>query len=193
MKKIENQTLTGERALFNSKNVHVDSCVFLDGESPLKESRNLEITNSIFKWKYPLWYCDNVKVSNTTLLDTARSGIWYTNNIEISNTIIQAPKTFRRASGVMLTKVAIPNAQETFWNCNNIRLTDVSANGDYFALNSSDLVISKLNLTGNYAFDGAKNVEVRNSKLISKDAFWNCENVTVYDSVIIGEYIVRAK
>ena len=29
----------------------------------------------------------------------------------------------------------------------------------------------------------------KNSKLISKDAFWNCENVTVYDSVIIGEYL----
>ena len=30
---------------------------------------------------------------------------------------------------------------------------------------------------------------VRNSKLLSKDAFWNSENVTVYDSFISGEYL----
>ena len=46
-----------------------------------------------------------------------------------------------------------------------------------------------MHLTGNYCFDGAKNIEVHNAKLISKDAFWNCENVIVYDSTIIGEYL----
>ncbi|MCH5156239.1 MAG: DUF3737 family protein, partial [Clostridiales bacterium] len=29
----------------------------------------------------------------------------------------------------------------------------------------------------------------RNSRLLTKDAFWNCENVTVYDSFISGEYL----
>jgi len=32
-------------------------------------------------------------------------------------------------------------------------------------------------------------VEIHNAKLLSKDAFWNSENVTVYDSVISGEYL----
>ena len=50
-------------------------------------------------------------------------------------------------------------------------------------------IIKDFNLSGNYAFDGAKNVEVYNSRLLSKDAFWNCENVTVNNSVIIGEYL----
>ena len=44
-----------------------------------------------------------------------------------------------------------------------------------------------IQLLGN--IDGAKNIEVHNAKLISKDAFWNCENVIVYDSTIIGEYL----
>ena len=25
--------------------------------------------------------------------------------------------------------------------------------------------------------------------MLSKDSFWNCDNVTVYDSTIIGEYL----
>ena len=32
-------------------------------------------------------------------------------------------------------------------------------------------------------------MEIRNSNLLSKDAFWNTENVAVYDSFISGEYL----
>lgn len=56
-------------------------------------------------------------------------------------------------------------------------------------MNATNITASNFTLSGNYAFDGAKNVEMRNVKLLSKDAFWNCENVTVYDSFIIGEYL----
>ena len=188
MKTVNQQVLTGERALFKSNGIKIENSIFCDGESPLKESKNIDIKQSTFKWKYPLWYCNDVVVNDSVLLETARSGIWYTNNITINNSIIEAPKTFRRANKIVLRNVDMPLAQETFWNCKDIKLTNVTARGDYFGFNSSDIVIDNLNLTGNYSFDGGKNIEVHNSKLLSKDAFWNCENVTVYDSTIIGEY-----
>ena len=59
----------------------------------------------------------------------------------------------------------------------------------YFAMNSNNMKIDDLKLDGNYSFDGCRNVEIRNSNLLSKDAFWNTENVTVYDSFISGEYL----
>lgn len=189
MEIVKQKYLSGERALFKSNGIKVEDSIFADGESPLKESHNLEINHSIFKWKYPLWYCNNVMVENSTLLETARSGIWYTRNITINDSIIEAPKTFRRANQINLNNVDMPLALESFWNCQNISLNHVRAHGDYFTMNSQDIVIDYLNLTGNYCFDGVKNIEVHNSKLISKDAFWNCENVTVYDSTIIGEYL----
>ena len=34
-----------------------------------------------------------------------------------------------------------------------------------------------------------KNVEIRNAVIDSKDAFWNTEDVTVYDSELTGEYL----
>ena len=49
--------------------------------------------------------------------------------------------------------------------------------------------IDNLSLDGNYPFDGGQNITVRNSRLLSKDAFWNAENVTVSDSYILGEYL----
>ena len=56
-------------------------------------------------------------------------------------------------------------------------------------MNSSDIKASHFRLSGNYAFDGVKNAEITESKLITKDAFWNTENVTVKNSYICGEYI----
>lgn len=189
MDSIKQQYLSGERTLFQSAHLEIEACVFEDGESPLKESHDLMIKQSIFKWKYPLWYCENVTVKNSTLLETARSGIWYTKHIHMEDSVIDAPKTFRRSQGIVLHHVHMPNALESFWYCKDIQLKDVCAKGDYFGMNSEDIVIDHLQLSGNYCFDGAKNIEVYHARLNSKDAFWNCENVTVYDSVIIGEYL----
>jgi hypothetical protein len=128
-------------------------------------------------------------VSDTVFTETARSGIWYTENIALGSCRIEAPKTFRRSSGIRLAKVDMPNAQETLWNCSDIELTDVTVKGDYFGFGSSDIKVEKLDIDGNYLFDGGKNITVRNSRLISKDAFWNCENVLVENCLIVGEYL----
>lgn len=189
MKIVSQKLLTGERALFNSKDLKISYSTFADGESPLKESHDIEIDHSMFKWKYPLWYCKNIVVEDSTLFDMARSGIWYTENITILNSTIQAPKTFRRGKNITLDHVTMPNAGETLWNCDQIFLKNVTAKGDYFAMNSTNIVINGFDLVGNYSFDGGKNIEIHNAKILSKDAFWNCENVTVYDSFIFGEYL----
>lgn len=189
MKLIRQELLSGERALFNSNDLEIVDTTFEEGESPLKESTNIILKDSVFKWKYPLWYCDVIKVSNTALLETARSGIWYTNKIEINDSIIDAPKTFRRSNDIVLNNVQLTNADETLWNCKDIKLNKVNAKGNYFGMNSKDVYVDNLQLSGDYAFDGVSNIEVHNSKLLSKDAFWNCENVKVYNSVIIGEYL----
>ena len=76
MELVKQAYLKGERALFKSHDLKVEDSVFADGESPLKESDHLDISGSIFKWKYPLWYCNHVNLKNSTLLETARSGIW---------------------------------------------------------------------------------------------------------------------
>ena len=189
MKKYEHGTYVGERALFMSKDASFYECTFKDGESPLKESSNLDITSCSFEWKYPLWYCHNVKVRNSVFKDTARSGIWYTHNIEIVDSDISAPKTFRRASHIVVRNSKIPNAQETLWGCDEVVLENVYVKGDYLGLNTTNVTIDKLHLDGNYCFDGGKNITIRNSILNSKDSFWNSENVLIENCEIDGEYI----
>ncbi len=187
--RITQQLLTGERALFQGEDLLIRDSIFDDGESPLKESRNIELYGSMFKWKYPLWYSKNIYVKNCTWFEMGRSGVWYTEHMTVQDSMIEAPKNFRRCKDITLENVSLSNAQETFWSCDGIRLKQVVARGDYFGMNSKNIYIDGLDLYGNYCFDGAKNVEVHNSKLMSKDAFWNCENVVVYDSYIYGEYL----
>lgn len=188
-KEIRQEFLTGERALFKGESLKIYDTVFADGESPLKESHDIELYGSMFKWKYPLWYSNNIKAKDCTLFEMARAGIWYTNHISVQDTIIEAPKNFRRCSDVKLQNVNFPNAAETLWNCDGVKMTNVVAKGDYFAMNSRNMMLHDFQLVGNYSFDGAENVEIHDAKMLSKDAFWNSKNVTVYDSFISGEYL----
>ena len=189
MKEINNGYFTGERSLFNSEDIKINNTIFGEGESPLKESDNIELNNRSFQWKYPLWYCKYVVANNCSWAEMARAGVWYTDNLLIKDTLIEAPKNFRRCKNITLSNVVMPNAAETLWNCDDVTMQKVSAKGDYFAMNSHNMKILDFQLAGNYPFDGAENVEIHNAKLLSKDAFWNTNNVTVYDSFISGEYL----
>ena len=188
-KRIIGGSYTGERALFMLKDVYLEGITFHDGESPLKESSNLEINNCTFQWKYPIWYANEIVVTNSTLDETARSGIWYTHHIKMDHCQIDAPKTFRRSSYITLNDCDMNHAEESFWSCQNIKLKNVTVKGNYFMMNSDTIEINNLILDGNYFLDGAKNIVVKDSILKSKDSFWNTENVTVINCKIDGEYL----
>ena len=68
-------------------------------------------------------------------------------------------------------------------------MENVKARGPYFAMNCRDVRVDGLDLIGDYSFDGVVNMEISNSHLASKDAFWNTENVVVRNSFITGEYL----
>ena len=188
-KEIRQESYVGERPLFKGTSLKIYDTIFSDGESPLKESKDIELYGSMFKWKYPLWYAENISVKNCTWFDMARAGVWYTDHITVEDSAIEAPKNFRRCHDVILKNVSFPDAAETLWHCDGVDMEHVTAKGDYFAMNSRNMAVRDLTLYGNYSFDGAENVEIHNSHLLSKDAFWNSENVTVYDSFISGEYL----
>ncbi|TLD83296.1 DUF3737 family protein [Helicobacter sp. MIT 11-5569] len=189
MKIVCNQEFTGERALYHQSDLEINDSNFFDGESPLKESKNIIINHSSFAWKYPLWYCEDITCNNTIFKETARSGIWYVDNIKIYDSNIEAPKLFRRSSHIEITDSNMLNGLEAFWNCSDIKIKNMNTKGDYMFFNSKNIELDNFQLDGNYVFDGAKNIVVKNSILDSKDSFWNTENVIVENSQIIGEYI----
>ena len=188
-KEIVRERYTGERPLFSVRGLILRDTVFGEGESPLKESRDIELYGCMFKWKYPLWYCKNVVAENCTWFTMARAGVWYSENVSVKDCAIEAPKNFRRCRGLKLENVTMPDAAETLWHCDGVSLKNITAKGAYFLMNSRNVKIDGLTLYGDYSLDGAENVEITNSKLLSKDAFWNSKNVTVRNSYISGEYL----
>lgn len=188
-KEIVREIYTGERPLFASRELILRDTIFGEGESPLKESRDVELYGCMFKWKYPLWYCKNVRAEGCTWFTMARAGVWYSDNVTVKDCAIEAPKNFRRCRGLVIENASMPDAAETLWSCDGVSLKYVSAKGAYFAMNSRNVKVDGLTLYGDYSFDGAENVEITDSKLLSKDAFWNSRNVTVRNSFISGEYL----
>lgn len=186
---IDQKVFEGERALFKQEDLDIRNSVFQNGESPLKECRNISLENTLFRWKYPMWYGEYFTLKHCTLFEMARAGIWYSKYVAMYDTDIQAPKSFRRSKRIVLENVSFSNAEETLWHCIDVRMKNVSARGNYFAMNSRELDIDGLRLDGDYSFDGATDLVIRNSRLLSKDAFWNAENVEVRDSYVLGEYL----
>lgn len=189
MEILEEGSFTGERAQYFSDSKKYVKADFSDGESCLKHGSNLEIQQSKFQYKYPLWNTKNVSVNASHFYELGKSGLWYVENFELKNSIVEAPKEFRRSTNIKIENVEFTNAAETLWNCSRVCIKNVKAKGDYFAMNTTDFEAEGFNLEGNYFIDGGKNIVLKNCRLISKDAFWNCENVTVYDSYINGEYL----
>lgn len=189
MKEIKERKFTGERALFSQSELSLENCIFADGESPLKHSERIKARKCSFEWKYPFWYSRNLEISNSVFHQMARAGLWYCKNLKFNDVLFEAPKGFRRSSNIKLKDVNLTDAAETLWHCKDVSLENVSAKGDYFAMNCENLKIEKLNLVGNYCFDGCKNLTIKDSKLLSKDAFWNCEDIYAQNCIINGEYL----
>lgn len=189
-KKVNSSKLyTGERAEFGACSAVYKKCMFTDGESPLKESRDVELYDCVFGWKYPLWYTKSALVVNAHWQKTARSGVWYTDDVTLRDCIVDAPKNFRRCNNVDIRDTVFSDAIETMWGCVGVNLERVRVCGDYFGMNCDKVTARDLTIDGNYCFDGAKNIEIVGATLNSKDSFWNTENVVVKDSTVIGEYI----
>lgn len=85
VKKIQNGYYTGERPLFHGEHLEIGDTIFGEGESPLKESNDITLKNSMFQWKYPLWYSKNVVAQDCTWAEMARAGVWYTDRFLILN------------------------------------------------------------------------------------------------------------
>lgn len=188
MKEITNQKFEDERSLFKSSNLLVDNCVFDKGESPLKESKNIKVVNSTFLWKYPLWYCSLLEVINTKFEVGARAGIWYSKDATFDNCVFNGPKSFRKCHNIVIRNIDFNSLSETLWWNNNITLDRVKASGDYFGMRTSKINANNIEINGLYAFDGISDSVFSNSRIITKDAFWNSKNIILKNCYIECEY-----
>ena len=188
---IEGQTFEEERSPYGLKNATVKGCFFMgekDGESPLKECENLEISDSFFNLRYHLWHLKNSTVDNCEFTDKSRAPFWYTKNTKLTNSMIKGIKFLRECDDIDISYSDF-FSPEFGWQNRHLKMNNCYVESEYPFLHSTDLEIDNLRMNGKYSFQYVDNATIRNSYLVTKDAFWHTNNVTVIDSVIDGEYL----
>lgn len=180
-----------ERALYNLGNARVEDCIFAgpaDGESVLKEARNIEVDSSSFSLRYPLWHVRGFSLTRSALDTLTRAPIWYSENGVIADCEINGTKALRECRSVEIENCRICSA-EFGWKCDDISLLESEIESEYLFFGSHNVKLSSVKMKGKYSFQYMENLVIENSILDTKDAFWHSRNVTVRNSTVKGEYL----
>ena len=180
-----------ERALYHLCNTDVLDCRFAgpaDGESALKEARDVKIENCAFSLRYPLWHADTFRLHDSRMDELTRAPIWYAKNGIITDSDIHGIKALRECDNIRISDCTI-TSEEFGWKSSRITVTDSSLHAQYLFLDSRDVILDKVEMSGKYSFQYMENLTIRNSVLDTKDAFWHSKNVTVENCVVKGEYL----
>lgn len=189
--RIENKQYDEERALYNQKDTQLVNCVFAgpaDGESALKEARNVSLTGCDFSLRYPLWHVEGFSLDNCSMDEKTRAAIWYAKNGKIQNSNLGGIKALRECQNIAIRDSKI-HSLEFGWKCDGVSLEDTQIHAEYLFLDSRNIRLDRVQMSGKYSFQYVENLEIVDSVLDTKDAFWHAKNVTIKDSVIKGEYL----
>ncbi len=190
-KTITHQQFDEERSLYNLQNADVSFCTFAgpaDGESVLKEARDVSLFDCSFSLRYPLWHVEGFRLERCTMDEKTRAAIWYASDAEIRSSVLGGIKAVRECRNIAIADTRI-DSPEFGWKSENIRLTDCSLRGEYVFFDSRDVQLERVQMQGKYSFQYMQNLEITDSYLDTKDAFWHSSNVTVRNCVLKGEYL----
>ena len=185
------QRFDEERALYNLKHADVIDCVFAgpaDGESVLKEARDVSLENCGFSLRYPLWHVEGFKLHDSKMDELTRAAIWYAKDGTITDSVLGGIKAVRECENITLRDCTV-TSEEFGWKSVGITVEDSTLASQYIFFGSRDVVLDRVKMTGKYSFQYMENLTISNSVLDTKDAFWHSKNVTVTDSVVKGEYL----
>lgn len=188
---VENKTFDEERSLYHLQDAVVRDCVFAgpaDGESVLKEARDVEVENCSFSLRYPLWHVQNFTVAGSQMDEKTRAAIWYARGGMLKDCQIDGIKCLRECDDIQIEDCKV-HSPEFGWRCRNVKIKDSEMEAEYFLFECRDVEIDNLQMKGKYSFQYIENMQIKNSVLDTKDAFWHSKNVTVTDSVVKGEYL----
>lgn len=187
----ENEIHDEERAFYGIKDAIVRNCKIdgpADGESAFKECSNVHVENSYFNLRYPFWHVTGGTITNCHMTQLCRAALWYDDGIEIKGCQMHGIKALRECCNIVLKDSDVVSP-EFAWRSHNIKVEDVTLEGEYPFFECTNMDINHLNLKGKYSFQYIENVTFRNCVLDTKDAFWHAKNITIEDSVVKGEYL----
>ncbi len=191
MKRIENTVFDEERALYGCDGIQVVNCKFdgeADGESAFKEGKNIQVEKCYFNLRYPFWHDTGLTIAECEMTENCRAALWYSKDISITATKLHGIKALRECSRITMKDCDI-KSPEFGWFSKEIKMQDMTAQGEYFMMQAERLNFENVSLKGKYSFQYITDSVFENCDFDTKDAFWHAKNVLVKNSVIKGEYL----
>jgi len=191
MKIIENGKFDEERAFYGSKDLIIKNCSFdgpADGESAVKECKNIKIEDCFCNLRYPFWHVNSIEISGSEMTELCRAALWYTDNVKITNSKLNGIKALRECSNAVIENCDIVSP-EFGWSVRGIEMKDSKVVSEYFMMRSEDIKFENVDFKGKYSFQYIENAVFENSNFDTKDAFWHGKNIVVRNSIIKGEYL----
>jgi len=188
---VTNKQFDEERALYNLHNADVKDCIFAgpaDGESVLKEAKEIAVSNCQFSLRYPLWHVRDFSLAESTMDELTRAALWYAVDGTISGCSLKGIKAVRGCERILISHCDI-ESPEFGWKSSQIRMEDTQITSEYLFLDSRNIQLKNVTMKGKYSFQYTENLKITDSDLDTKDAFWHSKNVTVINSVVKGEYL----
>lgn len=188
---IEKKQFDEERSLYHLQHASVRECIFAgpaDGESALKEARDIHLHKCSFSLRYPLWHVQGFEMKACAMDADTRAAIWYASDGEIAECTLDGIKAVRECERIHVSNCRI-HSEEFGWKSREISLTDTEIVSQYLFFDSRDVRLAHVTMQGKYSFQYMENLEITDSNLDTKDAFWHSRHVTVRDSVVKGEYL----
>ena len=188
---MEGQQFDEERALYNAQHTDVVNCLFAgpaDGESVLKEARDIAVKDCRFSLRYPLWHVHGFVMDSSTMDTLTRAAIWYATEGTITSSTLEGVKAVRECENISLQNCKVEST-EFGWKSRGITLKDVDITSEYLFFDSRDVTLQNVHMKGKYSFQYMENLTIESCNLDTKDAFWHSKNVTVKNSTVKGEYL----
>lgn len=188
---IKDTSFDEERALYASENltlinVRIDGKA--DGESAIKECKNITVEDCYFNLRYPMWHVDGLKIVGSAMTENCRAALWYSKDVSIENTTLGGIKAVRECKGVKLVSCNIVSP-EFGWFTNTISLEGCKVVSEYFLLKAGDISLKNVNFNGKYSFQYVVGGVIENCTLTTKDAFWHAKGLHIKNCRVIGEYL----
>ena len=196
MMNTEKKTVIGlqldeERALYGSDGIIVRECRFdgpADGESALKESRDVLVEDCYFNLRYPFWHNGGVSITRTELTPLCRAALWYSSGIEITDSKLHGIKALRECHEIKIKDCDVVST-EFGWFSSDISVENSKFEGEYFMMRSKELDFAGVSLKGKYSFQYIEDSTFENCNFDTKDALWHAKNVVLSNCTVKGEYL----
>lgn len=188
---IKNKRFDEERALYALRGASVENCVFAgpaDGESVLKECKDVKVSDCRFSLRYPLWHAEGFSLVRSDMDELTRAPIWYCHGGKLENSHITGVKAVRECTDISVEGCEIVSP-EFGWKSQGLDIKDTAITSEYLLFDASDVNIERIKMKGKYSFQYIKGLKIKDSELDTKDAFWHSENITVENSLVKGEYL----